>query len=247
MCNLLLENGAQINFLSTKVPSRTALMEAAKQNNLQVVELLTNKGANVNKVAPNNECTALSLAAQAGHSDVLKYMLEHGGNPNIPLKDQYTCLLEASKNGHTQCVELLLQYEPPNNPTSGQPAPGKQRQVLSVLHKIAKTYATNFQASGGVTQQKIATVKISGNTSAPPGINHDTALTLACVGGHTAVVKLLLGQGIECIYFIAILILHISRCRHRLPRCEGLYTPHSRLVWRTHRHLQTIAGARSPS
>lgn len=62
----------------------------------------------VNKIAPNNECTALSLASQNGYLDVLRFLIENGGDPHIQLKDSYTCLLEASKNGHTQCVELLL-------------------------------------------------------------------------------------------------------------------------------------------
>jgi ankyrin repeat protein len=102
LCNILLENGAQINSFSVKLPQRTALMEATKRNNMQVLELLLSKGADVDKLAPNNECSALSIAASAGYADALKFLLQHGGNPYVQLKDSFTCLLEASKNGQSE-------------------------------------------------------------------------------------------------------------------------------------------------
>lgn len=65
-------------------------------------------------MSPTGECTALSLAASNGHADVLRYLLEQGADPHQILKDSSTCLLEASKNGHTNCVEILLDYKAPN-------------------------------------------------------------------------------------------------------------------------------------
>lgn len=40
----------------------------------------------------------------------MRYLLEHGADPHQSLKESSTCLLEATKNGQTNCVEVLLDY-----------------------------------------------------------------------------------------------------------------------------------------
>lgn len=50
------------------------------------------------------------MAASHGHADIVRYLLEHGADPHQSLKDSTTCLLEATKNGQTNCVEVLLDY-----------------------------------------------------------------------------------------------------------------------------------------
>lgn len=67
----------------------------------------------MNKVSTGNDATALSLASLNGRVEAVKYLLEHGANPHKVLKDSVTCLLEASRNGHTDCVEILLDYQSP--------------------------------------------------------------------------------------------------------------------------------------
>lgn len=75
-------------------------------------------------MSQSRDCTALSVAAANGHVDVLNYLLSCGANPHQILKDSSTCLLEASKNGETQCVEILLDYglalEKMNNSSQSQ-------------------------------------------------------------------------------------------------------------------------------
>ena len=54
--------------------------------------------------------TPLSLACAVGHLAVVELLLLHGANPFHRLKDNSTMIIEAAKSGHTQVVQLLLDY-----------------------------------------------------------------------------------------------------------------------------------------
>ena len=50
-----------------------------------------------------------SDAAQEGHQDIVKFLLEKGADVNATMKDGRSALYKASKNGHTEVVRLLLE------------------------------------------------------------------------------------------------------------------------------------------
>jgi uncharacterized protein len=83
-----------------------ALIEAAKQGDLERVRELLDKGADVN--ARNiNDMTVLISAARGGNLEIVKLLLEKGSDINARASNGFTAMKQASKEGHTQIVELL--------------------------------------------------------------------------------------------------------------------------------------------
>lgn len=93
----------------------------------------------------------MSLAAANGHADVLRYLLDHGADPHQVLKDSSTCLLEASKNGHTNCVEILLDHTP-----LGKKGASCENTAVHHNHHSQKASTKNNGAciGSGVTSKK---------------------------------------------------------------------------------------------
>lgn len=91
---------------------KNALMQAAGEGYLKIVELLLSAGADVNIktkkcTRPNN--TALIYAARNGHIEVVKTLLSVKGiNINVKGCDG-TALAMAAGNGHEEVVKMLLE------------------------------------------------------------------------------------------------------------------------------------------
>jgi uncharacterized protein len=76
---LLLAMGADVNMPEGKQgPGYTALMFAASEGNLEVVKLLIQKGADV-KAKGEHGMTALNLAQEGSHTDVIRYLKAYEG------------------------------------------------------------------------------------------------------------------------------------------------------------------------
>jgi ankyrin repeat protein len=56
----------------------------------------------------NNGYTALMIASENGHKEVVELLLNKGANINYKNDDGYTALMLASAKGHKNIVELLL-------------------------------------------------------------------------------------------------------------------------------------------
>ncbi|KAG0363032.1 Glycerophosphoryl diester phosphodiesterase family-domain-containing protein [Gamsiella multidivaricata] len=52
--------------------------------------------------------TPLSIACRLGHVDAARLLVQFGANLNAQDEDGESCLIIASKNGHTECVRLLI-------------------------------------------------------------------------------------------------------------------------------------------
>jgi len=63
----------------------TALMEAAYYGRNDIVELLIDRGANVNAVSSSGSMSALMLAAAKGQVDTVKLLLKRGADINTPM------------------------------------------------------------------------------------------------------------------------------------------------------------------
>ena len=84
------------------------LQIAANKNQLKVVKLLIENGADVNYKHPVTKMTALALAAANGYTGVAEYLLSKGADPNIKLRANVSVVRVARDEGHPDMVALLL-------------------------------------------------------------------------------------------------------------------------------------------
>ena len=78
---------------------------------LDTARYLADKGANVRAVATNGSgYNALTAAVTAGHTQIVKYLLQRGLDPNYKYGPGYTPLLAAAANGNLEILKLLLAH-----------------------------------------------------------------------------------------------------------------------------------------
>ena len=91
----------------TKIPS-VDLIKASHDGDTFAVKELLNSGHDPN-AGNNNNVTALFMAAQNGHTETAKLLIERGANVNSTfLDDGETPLISASKSNHKEIVSILL-------------------------------------------------------------------------------------------------------------------------------------------
>jgi ankyrin repeat protein len=64
------------------------------------------EGADIGSLAEGGT-TALHLAAFAGHSEIVKFLLEKGAKASAASEDQRTALIRGVEGGHEAVVRLL--------------------------------------------------------------------------------------------------------------------------------------------
>lgn len=134
MLKLLIDKGADVN--KRDQIGYTALMHAVSNGKVEAVRFLIQNGTDVNAktldddiITPAEEArvqslletydidfaynqiigglTALMLAAQAGHSDIVQILLENAANVNAKNHDGNTPLLMAINHDHTEVIRML--------------------------------------------------------------------------------------------------------------------------------------------
>ena len=90
---------------------------AAAEGHVDVVRYLLEAGANINEIPDNDEVrdyshkgstkNALCAAASNGRVEVVKLLLDQGGDKSIKDSHGKTPLQLAEQNGHEECVKLL--------------------------------------------------------------------------------------------------------------------------------------------
>lgn len=85
----------------------TALLEAAREGNLEGVNAALKAGADVNGKAGSG-WTALHAAAERGHAHVIKRLVEAGGKANVQESLGVTPLHWAAVRGPREAVEMLI-------------------------------------------------------------------------------------------------------------------------------------------
>ena len=85
----------------------TALHWAALSDNMNIVEILLDRGIDINS-KDNNDNTALHLAAIKGNINIVEILLDRGIDINSKGNDGRTALHWAASNGNMNIVEILL-------------------------------------------------------------------------------------------------------------------------------------------
>ncbi|KAM7403135.1 hypothetical protein PAMA_003855 [Pampus argenteus] len=185
---------------------QTPLMVAAEQGNLEIVQELIRRGANVN--FDDVDCwTALISAAKEGHIEVVKELLEN--NANLEHRDMggWTALMWAAYKGRTDVAQLLLEKGANPNitgqysvyPIIWAAGRGHGEIVHLLLQHGAKVncsdkYGTTplIWAARKGHYDSVMHLLANGADVDQEGANSMTALIVAVKGGHTQVVKELL-------------------------------------------------------
>ena len=117
-CELLLDFQADINARS--ITNQTVIEIAARHGHINVMKVLCNRGADINPIPLEGSSTPLQAAAESGHLDVVRYLLDTRKADLIVRRfgDRKTAKDLASENGHAAIVGLLESAElstQPNN------------------------------------------------------------------------------------------------------------------------------------
>jgi len=107
------------------VPGLLALVMAAREGHLPVVEWCIQQGVDVNGQLPWG-FTALMMAARDGRQEVVECLLAHGANPKLKNKDDDSALSLAIENDEDDVADVLrkagVDYSKPK-PKSSIPPP----------------------------------------------------------------------------------------------------------------------------
>ncbi|MHC4620631.1 MAG: ankyrin repeat domain-containing protein [Planctomycetota bacterium] len=163
----------------------TQLIQAAEKGDIQTVQTLLDTGsgvkANVN-VEQTNGTTALMVAAQNGHMEIVKALLEAKADVNIQRKtDGVTALWMAAQNGHVEVVKLLLE----------------SKADVNVKDKTYGATALMMAAQKGHTDIVKLLLENKADVNAKDKTNGVTTLYIAAQKGHADIVKALLEKGAD--------------------------------------------------
>ncbi|KAJ7589318.1 Pfs, NACHT and ankyrin domain protein [Mycena floridula] len=157
-------------------------------------------------------CTPLICAAEKGHIDIVKLLLEKNADSNICDKDQHTPLSYAAPWGHIDIVKLLLEKNADPNicdkdqrtPLSYAAEKGHIDIVKLLLEKNADPNICDEEQrmplSHAAQQDHIAIVKLLLEKNVDPNIcdkNQHTPLSYAAQQDHIDIVKLLLEKNAD--------------------------------------------------
>jgi ankyrin repeat protein len=157
----------------------TAVVDAARADNLASVQRLIKERANVN--APLNDgSTALLWAAFHSNAEMAKALLAAGASVDMANRYGVTPLLQAARNGEVDVMRVLLD--------AGAQAARWHAEGETPLMAAART--------GNVDAVKLLLSKGSFVNAADP-FQEETALMWASAEGHVDVVKALLTAGAD--------------------------------------------------
>ncbi|KAK0719293.1 ankyrin repeat-containing domain protein [Lasiosphaeris hirsuta] len=110
---VLLEYGADTEVRDSNWNS--ALFLAVQGGHVSTVEALLQHGADVEARDRNNNGTPLWIAAEAGHTQIFKLLLDKGAalDDGKDVKGRWSVLWVASRNGHVEIVRRIIEVAPP--------------------------------------------------------------------------------------------------------------------------------------
>ncbi|XP_060271826.1 ankyrin repeat and KH domain-containing protein 1 isoform X7 [Ovis aries] len=205
----LISKGANVN-RATANNDHTVVSLACAGGHLAVVELLLAHGADPTHRLKDGS-TMLIEAAKGGHTNVVSYLLDYPNNVlSVPTTDVSQLTPPSQDQSQVPRVPMhtLAMVVPPQEPdrTLQETSPavlGVQKAVSSRVPTGSNSSSQNIecltpepcsQSPSNVASQSIPPVYPSVDIDAHTESNHDTALTLACAGGHEELVSVLIAR-----------------------------------------------------
>uniref|UniRef100_A0A803SU80 Ankyrin 1 n=1 Tax=Anolis carolinensis TaxID=28377 RepID=A0A803SU80_ANOCA len=226
---VLLQNDPNADVLSKT--GFTPLHIAAHYENLNVAQLLLNRGASP---LPLNGITPLHIASRRGNIIMVRLLLDRGAQIETRTKDELTPLHCASRNGHVRIAEILLDH--------GAPIQAKTKNGLSPIHMasqgdhldcvrlllqynadiddITLDHLTPLHVAAHCGHHRVAKVLLDkGAKPNARALNGFTPLHIACKKNHIRVMELLLktGASIDAVTESGLTPLHVASFMGNLP------------------------------
>jgi ankyrin repeat protein len=173
---LLLKHGAVIN--AVRADGLASLHAAAFNGHERVVKfLLWSMQKEELNLTDKSGSTALCYAAQEGHLEIVKLLLERGVNVNIANEALYTALHLAVLKGHAPIVKLL-------------------HDNGAIINVVGSDGSTTLHTAALNGHESVVRFLLDcGIDPNIPGKDGSTALHCAAQEGHAGIVKLLLQNG----------------------------------------------------
>uniref|UniRef100_A0A6I8RIE2 Ankyrin repeat domain-containing protein 17 n=1 Tax=Xenopus tropicalis TaxID=8364 RepID=A0A6I8RIE2_XENTR len=207
----LISKGANVN-RTTLNNDHTVLSLACAGGHLAVVELLLAHGADPTHRLKDGS-TMLIEAAKGGHTSVVCYLLDYPSNllsappPDVTQFTPPSHDLNRAPRVPMQALPMVVPPQEPDKPPANVATnlPIRNKAVSGRTSAISNTPTHSIATSISQPQTPTPSPIISPSAMLPiyPSIdidaqtesNHDTALTLACAGGHEELVQTLLEHG----------------------------------------------------
>lgn len=98
----LLEQGANINYISYDDYAGSVITNSAAWGHLEIVKVLVEKGAKINDIT-------LIMAAHTDHLEIVQYLVENGANVDAIDTDYEHILAEVVQKGYFEIVKYLVE------------------------------------------------------------------------------------------------------------------------------------------
>ena len=155
----------------------TPLIQASRNGHFAIVQMLFTANPPADLELKDREGnTALLLAAQFGHDEIVQLVVSQGAHLDNFNNDGNTALIQACRHGHSEIVKMLITANPPAD-LDLMDREGNTALMLAASHR--NDVIVKLLVSQGANLDKVNN-------------NGNTALIQACRHGHFAIVKMLI-------------------------------------------------------